>query len=59
MNPTKNYNMSKSAKRALCTVVDAHQRAELKAILIQGELHAELKPVKDKKNDRLEASPII
>lgn len=47
----QNFRLSKSAKRLAATVVDAHERGDLRRLLIQSELSAQFVP-KSKKEDK-------
>ena len=57
IKPTKNYRMSKTAKRMLGTIVDPVQRAALKATVISAELSAQVRPKAAK--DRADADLAI
>jgi hypothetical protein len=49
LKPTKNYNMSKTAKRMLATIADPIKRGELKRGFIQAELHSLIAPKREKR----------
>lgn len=55
IKPTKNYRMSKTAKRMLATIVDPVQRAALKATVISAELSAQVRPKVGKDKADIEA----
>jgi len=54
VKPTKNYRMSKTAKRMLATIVDVHARGAMKATVISAELAAQVRP-KVGKTDKADA----
>ncbi len=46
--PTQNFKLSKTAKRMMATIVDAHARGHFKRMMIDAQLEAEKRPVSKK-----------
>jgi len=49
IKPTKNFNLSKTSKRFLATIVNPQLKSDLKRGLIQAELHQAIQPKREKR----------
>lgn len=57
IKPGPNYKMSKQTKRSLATkqMIDPHYRGVQKRLMIQADLHSQIK-IKDKRNNKTQPS---
>ncbi len=46
--PTKTFKLSKTTKRMMATIVDAHARGHFKRMMIDAQLESEKRPVASK-----------
>lgn len=52
MQPTKTFNLSKTTKRIMCSMVDAEARNAFKQAMIQAQLQSAFVPKKDKSDTK-------